>query len=93
MVAALMRVAVVRAWDWCAGGTVWGRLRGHEGEDYVQDGGADEGEAVYVAEVEGAGDGEEGAEEEEEEDWAGEVGVIHYVWWYWAEGVENRKGL
>ena len=41
--------------------------------------GADEGEAVDVAEVHFAGEEEEGAEEEEEEDRAGEVGVVHYV--------------
>ena len=41
--------------------------------------GADEGEAVDVAEVDFSAEEEEGAEEEEEEDWTGEVGVVHYV--------------
>lgn len=59
----------------------------------MEDGGADEGEAVDVAEVERAGDGEEGAEQEEEEDWAGEVAVVHYVGGDGAEGVEYCEGL
>lgn len=41
--------------------------------------GADEGEAVDVAEVDFAGEEEEGAEEEEEENGAREVRVVHYV--------------
>lgn len=55
--------------------------------------GADEGEAVYVAEMHFSGKEEEGAEEEEEEDWAGEVGVIHYVLGDGVERVEYRERL
>lgn len=55
--------------------------------------GADEGEAVYVAEMHFSGKEEEGAEEEEEEDWAGEVGVIHYVLGDGVERVEYRECL
>jgi hypothetical protein len=59
----------------------------------VEDGGAEEGEAVDVAEVEFAGEEEEGAEEEEEEDGAGEVRVVHDVLVYSGEGVEDCEGL
>ena len=55
--------------------------------------GADEGEAVYVAEMDFSAEEEEGAEEEEEEDGAGEVGVVHYVLGYGVEGVEDCEGL
>lgn len=39
--------------------------------------GAQEGEAVDVAELDLAAEEEEGTEEEEEEDGTGEVGVVH----------------
>ncbi len=80
---------VVWVWAWhvraSAGGrgmVVVGRgragvRRGHEGEDGVEGGGAEEGEAVDVAEVDLAREEEEGAEEEEEEDGAREVGIVH----------------
>ncbi len=55
--------------------------------------GADEGEAVDVAEVDFAGEEEEGAEEEEEEDGAREVRVVHYVLGDWVEGVQYCEGL
>ena len=55
--------------------------------------GADEGEAVDVAEVDFAGEEEEGAEEEEEEDGTGEVGVVHYVLGDGVEGVEDGESL
>lgn len=69
--------------------------RGHEGEDEVERGGAEEGEAVDVAEMDLAREEEEGAEEEEEEDRAGEVGVIHEMRVNGAvlERVENRRCL
>ena len=55
--------------------------------------GADEREAVNVAEVDLAAEEEEGAEEEEEEDRTGEVGVVHYVLGDWVDGVEDRERL
>lgn len=55
--------------------------------------GADEGEAVDVAEVDFAGEEEEGAEEEEEEDGAREVGIVHDVLVDAREGVEDCEGL
>ena len=64
--------------------------RGHEREDGVEGEGADERETVYVAEMDFAAEEEEGAEEEEEEDWASEVGVVHYVLVDAGEGVEDR---
>lgn len=67
--------------------------RGHEGEDEVQGGAAEEGEAVDVAEVDFAGEEQEGAEEEEEEDRAREVGVVHYVLVDAREGVEHCECL
>lgn len=66
---------------------------GHEGEDDVEGGAAEEGEAVDVAEVNLAAEKEEGAEEEEEEDGAGEVGVVHDVLVDRAEGVQNGESL
>ncbi len=69
--------------------TAWG----HEGEYCVQREGADEGETVYVAEMDFSAEEEERAEEEEEEDGAGEVGVVHYVLRDWVEGVEDCEGL
>lgn len=59
----------------------------------MQGEGADESEAVDVAEVDFAAEEEEGAEEEEEEDGACEVGVVHYVLGYWGEGVEDCECL
>ena len=59
----------------------------------MQGDGADEGEAVDVAEVDFSGGEQEEAEEEEEEDWAGEVGVVHYVLVYAGEGVQDCEGL
>lgn len=55
--------------------------------------GADECEAVDVAEVDFAAEEQEGAEEEEEEDGAGEVGVVHYVLVDAGEGVEHCECL
>lgn len=55
--------------------------------------GSDEGEAVYVAEMDFAGEKEEGAEEEEEEDGAREVGVVHYVLGDGVQRVEYRERL
>lgn len=55
--------------------------------------GADEGEAVDVAEMDFSAEEKEGAEEEEEEDGAGEVGVVHYVRGDRGEGREYREGL
>ena len=69
------------------------RGRGHEGEYCVQGEGADEGEAVDVAEMDFSGKEEEGAEEEEEEDWAREVGVVHYVLRDGVQGVQYRERL
>jgi len=66
---------------------------GHEAEDCVKGEGADEGEAIDIAEVDFAAEEEEGAEEEEEEDGAGEVGVVHDVLVDAGEGVENCEGL
>lgn len=66
---------------------------GHEAEDCVQGEGADEGEAVDVAEVDFAAEEEEGAEEEEEEDGTGEVGVVHDVLVDAGEGVEDGESL
>ena len=74
------------------GGFVVGGWR-HEGEDCVQGEGADESEAVDVAEVDFSRKEEEGAEEEEEEDGACEVGVVHYVLGYGGEGVEDCECL
>ena len=54
---------------------------------------ADKGETVDVAEMNFSGKEEEGAEEEEEEDWAREIGVVHYVLGYWVEGVEDCECL
>lgn len=59
----------------------------------MQGEGADEGEAVDVAEVDFAAEEEEGGEEEAEEEGAGEVGVVHYVLGYGAEGVEDCECL
>lgn len=59
----------------------------------MEDGGAEEGKAIDVAEVEFSREEEEGAEEEEEEDGAGEVGVVHYVLVYPGEGVEDCQCL
>lgn len=59
----------------------------------MQGGAAEEGEAVDVAEVDLAGEQEEGAEEEEEEDGAREVRVVHDVLVDAREGVEDREGL
>jgi hypothetical protein len=58
------------------GGVKRGR---HQGEDQVQRGYTEEGQAVDVSEMDFAGEEEEGAEEEEEQYWAREVGVVHYV--------------
>ncbi len=55
--------------------------------------GADEGEAVYVAEMDFSGEEEEGAEEEEEEDRAREVGVVHYVLGDRVERVQDCERL
>ena len=66
---------------------------GHEGEDGVEGEGADGGEAVDVTEVEFSAEEEEGAEEGEEEDWAGEVGVVHYMLVDVGDGVEDGEGL
>lgn len=55
--------------------------------------GADEGEAVDVAEMDFSGEEEEGAKEEEEEDWACEVGIVHYVLGDGGEGGENCECL
>ena len=55
--------------------------------------GADEREAVDVAEVDLAAEEEEGAEEEEEEDRAREVGVVHYVLGDGVQRVEDRERL
>ena len=59
----------------------------------MQGEGADEGEAVDVAEMDFSGKQEEGAEEEEEEDWAREVGVVHYVLGDGVQGVQYRERL
>jgi len=75
--------------SWRGGGWV-GR---HQGEYCVEGEGADEGEAIDVAEVDFSAEEEEGGEEEAEEDGAGEVGVVHYVLGYWVQGVEYCEGL
>lgn len=67
--------------------------RGHEGEDNVEGGAAQESEAVDVAKVYFAAEEEESAEEEEEEDRAGEVGVVHEMLVDRAEGVQDGEGL
>jgi len=59
----------------------------------VEGEGADEGEAVDVAEMDFSAEEEEGGEEEAEEEGAGEVGVVHYVLGDWAEGVEDCECL
>ncbi len=59
----------------------------------MEEGRADEGQAVDVAEVKTAAYGEEGAEEEEEEDGACEVGVVHYVRGNGGERGEDCEGL
>lgn len=69
------------------------RWRRHEGEDRMEGEGTDEGKAVDVAEMDFSAEEEEGAEEEEEEDWAGEVGVVHYVLGDGGERVEDCEGL
>ena len=51
--------------------------------------GADERQAVDVAEVHFAAEEEEGAEQEEEEDGPGQVRVVHYVLVDAREGVED----
>lgn len=55
--------------------------------------GANEGETVYVAEMDFSAEKEEGAEEEEEEDGAEEVRVVHDVLVDAGEGVEDCEGL
>lgn len=55
--------------------------------------GADEGEAVYIAEMNFPGKEEEGAEEEEEEYGAREVGVVHYVLGDGVERIEHCERL
>ena len=55
--------------------------------------GTNEGESVYISEMDFSAEEEEGAEEEEEEDGAGEVGVVHYVLGDGVEGVEYCEGL
>lgn len=45
----------------------------------MEGGGAEECEAVDIAEMHFAGEEKKGAEEEEEEDGASEVGVVHNV--------------
>lgn len=66
---------------------------GHEGEDHVQGGRAEEGEAVDVAKVDLSGEEQEEAEEEEEEHGAKEVRVVHDVLIDVSEGVEYRECL
>jgi len=70
-----------------------GEGRRHQGEDEVQRGAAEEGEAVDVAEVDLAAEEQEGAEEEEEQDGPGEVGVVHDVLVDAREGVQDRERL
>ena len=53
----------------------------------MQADGAEEGQAVDEAEVDTAGEQEEGAVEEEEEDRTGEVAVVHEVLVDAGEGV------
>jgi hypothetical protein len=59
----------------------------------VEGDGAEEGEAVDKAEVDAAGEEEEGAVEEEEEEGAGEVAVVDEVLVDAAEGVEDGECL
>jgi hypothetical protein len=63
--------------------------RRHQGEDPMQRDGAQEGEAVDVAEVEAAREGEEDAEGQEVHNGSREVGVVHYVLVDTSEGVED----
>lgn len=60
------------------GGVVVARGR-HEGDDKVQRGGAHEGEAVDVAEMEFSRKSEEEAEADEEDEGADDVAVVHDV--------------
>ena len=55
----------------------------------MQGEGADESEAIDVAEMDFSGEEEEGAEEEKEEDGAEGVGVVHDVLGDGGEGVED----
>lgn len=55
----------------------------------MQGEGAHGRETVDVPEMEFSGEEQESAEEGEEEDWAGEVGVVHYVLVYARDGVQD----
>ena len=55
----------------------------------MEGGNAEEGQAVDIAEMNLSGEEEEGSEEEEEDNWACEVGVVHYVLVYPCEGVQD----
>lgn len=70
-----------------------GEGRRHQGEDEVQRGAAEEGQAVDVAEVDLAAEEQEGAEEEEEQDGPGEIGVVHDVLVDARQGVQDRERL
>lgn len=65
----------------------------HERENSVEREGADQGQAVDVAEVHFSTEEEKGSEENEEEDGPRKVAVVHEVLVHAREWVEHRKCL
>lgn len=69
------------------------RWRRHEREYGVKREGADQGQAVDVAEMHFPAEEKKCAEQNEEEDWPGEVAVVHQVLVHAREWVEHRECL